>query len=64
METTHPTNPVNIEYINHGKIFSEEDWYTFHCGNCGWHIFGYEKECKHCGAIMQDKKPSTAGSVK
>jgi|FLOH01.1.fsa_nt_gi hypothetical protein len=51
----HPKYPVNMHYVNHGKVFTDENWYTFYCGWCQGNVFGSAKICEHCGAILQDK---------
>ena len=47
--------PVDITVVNHGKVFSKKDWFTFYCGNCGRQVHCDAKECKQCGAILQRK---------
>lgn len=50
----HPEYPVNIKYVNHGKVFGNADWFTFYCGNCDKQVCRDDKECQRCGAILQD----------
>lgn len=52
----HPENPVNIKYVNHGKIFGKDDWFTFYCGNCDRQICKEDKQCKYCGAILHSQQ--------
>jgi len=52
---THPEYPVNVKYVNHGKVFGSKDWFTFYCGNCSRQIGGGDKVCNYCGAILQYK---------
>lgn len=52
----HPENPVYIDYVNHGKLFSDEDWIAFYCGNCGRLIHKESKQCRRCGTILQHKE--------
>jgi len=55
----HPKYPVNMNYVNHGEIFGNENWYTFYCGNCKKNIPGSATKCEHCGAILQGKAAYT-----
>jgi hypothetical protein len=56
MKQPFPEHPINIDYVNHGKVFNGENWYFFYCGNCKRNIWGDSKKCEFCGAILQDLK--------
>ena len=56
MNHKHPECPVNIEYVNHGKLFGSKDWFTFYCGNCNRQICREDKTCKYCGSILQERE--------
>ena len=47
---------ANIERINHGNVFGNNDWCTFYCGSCKKQVYGDAKECVECGAILQMPK--------
>jgi len=53
MEEKHPEYPVQMTYVNHGKVFGKENWYTFYCGECGHQVFKFAVKCEKCGAILQ-----------
>jgi len=44
---------VQIECINHGNVFGTGNWYTFYCSNCKTQVYGDQKKCSKCGAILQ-----------
>ena len=48
-----PETSVNINYVNHGPLFSDDDWYTFYCSNCGHQVTKTTTRCEICKSLIR-----------
>ena len=41
---------TKVVRVNHGKVFSDGDWFTFHCPHCKRQISQTQSSsvCEHC----------------